>query len=99
MKTIKMYLNYSNFHKLGKFAAAPGDVFDVAEIVLPDSWELAENQYGEELIITDNGVRCLPCEVQTEYARWNANVTPVPYFVIRKNGRHSKVYLKANIKR
>ena len=96
MKTIKMYLNYSNFNKLGKFAAAPGDVFDVAEIVLPDSWELTENKYGEELIITDNGVRCLPYEVQTEYA---GNVTPVPYFVISKDGRPSKVYLKANIKR
>lgn len=99
MKTIKMYLNYSNFYKLGKFAAAPGDIFDVAEIVLPDNWELTENKQGEELIITDNGVRCLPYEVQTEYSRWNATVTPVPYFVIKRNGRPSKVYLKANIKR
>lgn len=95
MATIKMYLNYSNFHKLGKFAVAPGDIYDVAEIVLPDNWEITENKYGEELIITDNGERCLPYEIQTEYA---GGKTPVPYLVVRKNGNPVKVHLKANIK-
>ena len=96
MKTIEMYLNYSNFHKLGKFAYAKGEIFDVAEVILPESWELSEDQYGAPLIITDSGERCLPYEIQTEYA---GNVTPVPYLVISKNGRPSKVHLKANIKR
>lgn len=96
MKTIKMYLNYSNFHKLGKFSVAKGDIYDEAEIILPDNWELAEDRYGDPLIITDDGIRCLPTEIQTTYSH---NTTPVPYLPVCKDCRYHNVFLKANIKR
>lgn len=96
MKTIKMYLNYSNFHKLGRFSIAKGEICDEAEIVIPDNWELAENHSGDTLIITDNGSRCLPSEIQTAYPH---NTTPVPYLPVCKDGKYHNVFLKANIKR
>lgn len=97
MKTIKMYLNYSNFYKLGKFAEAPGEIYDKAEIIIPDNWELAENHSGDILIITDTGARCLASEIQTAYP---GNQTPVPYLpVVDKGCKGHNVFLKANIKR
>lgn len=97
MKTTKMYLNYSNFYKLGKFSVAKGDIYDEAEIIIPDNWEIAENHFGSTLIITDNGCVCLASEIQTAYP---GNNTPVPYLpVVDKGCKGHNVFLKAKIKR
>lgn len=95
MTTIKMYLNYSSFHKLGKFAPAKGDIYDEAEIEIPANWQLGENPHGDDLIITDTGERFLPSDIQTDYA---GNKTPVPYLIIGEPSRHKRVHLKAHIK-
>lgn len=92
MKTIKMYLNYTSFNKLGVFAVYPGEISDPVEIEIPDNWEVYENNSGDHVIVTEQGQKALDYEIKTAIAK---KTTPVPYIVVYSNGKPKNIFLKA----